>query len=277
MDAEVERRVLIDPEHRAPNPAICPFLRAVGPADEIGPPVEAADPRNRCVASGAADPQDAGWQRSHCLTSAHVGCERYLSGVERPAGTEGSTPLPHGTGDPGAPMAGEPMAASGGAPNTRGSRTLTPAVLAAGLFLAASASLAIGFVALRGDLALPVHSPAPSSVAVASPTPLVSVEPSPTLVATPVAPTPSPAPPSPSPTNTPAPTPAPTSDRYALLDPCPATPDCYLYTIRIGDNLQSIANYFGVPYATILDLNPQIVDPATIQPGSQLTLPPPTR
>jgi spore germination protein YaaH len=81
----------------------------------------------------------------------------------------------------------------------------------------------------------------------------------------------------PTPTQTPPSTPAPTSDRYALLEPCPSTPDCYIYTVRAGDNLQSIASYFGVPYETVLDLNPAITDPTTIQPGHKITLPPPTR
>jgi LysM repeat protein len=75
---------------------------------------------------------------------------------------------------------------------------------------------------------------------------------------------------------TPALTPAPTSDRYALLQPCPDKPDCYIYTIRHGDNLTGIAKYFGVPLQTVRDLNPW-TQTKGIQPGNKLILPPPTR
>ena len=81
--------------------------------------------------------------------------------------------------------------------------------------------------------------------------------------------------PAPTPTLAPTPTPAPTSDRYALLTPCPDKPDCYLYTIRAGDNLQSIASYFGIPYATVRKLNPNLRIP--IHTGDVVILPPPTR
>ena len=176
----------------------------------------------------------------------------------------------------------------------RGPRVITPAVVVAIAILTASAALAIAFVGARGGLELP----SASNVAVASPGPTTSP---PTPVPTPVptaeptaasqpssAPTPPPtpvptteptAPPTATPELTPPPTatPAPTSDRYAVLVPCASTPSCYLYTIRAGDNLQSIAHWFGVPYSTMLVWNPQITDAALIHAGQVIRLPPPTR
>jgi hypothetical protein len=103
-------------------------------------------------------------------------------------------------------------------------------------------------------------------VAAASPTPSTSPSPSPTPSPTPT--------PTPSPEPTPEPTPK--SDRYKLLKPCPDQPDCWIYTVRRGDNLVSIANYFGIPRRTVYALNPWARDEG-LRAGRKLILPPPTR
>ena len=177
---------------------------------------------------------------------------------------------------------------------------MSPAILASVIALLGAFVLSIGFVASRGGMDL---------TAVATPTPVVSasgfaaatVSASPTLAptTTPAAgsSTPSPAAsvtaslaPSPAPTARPtqtrAPTPAPspskspspkpTSDRYALLVACPNVPDCWIYTVRGGDNLYSIANYFGVKLAKVYAMNSGLKDTG-LHAGMKLRLPPPTR
>jgi Tfp pilus assembly protein FimV len=82
--------------------------------------------------------------------------------------------------------------------------------------------------------------------------------------------------PTPGSTPTPTPRPSPTSDRYELLRPCPNTPRCWIYTVRSGDNLFSIANYFGVSLQSIYDRNPWARSTG-LRKGQELRLPPPTR
>jgi LysM repeat protein len=49
-----------------------------------------------------------------------------------------------------------------------------------------------------------------------------------------------------------------------------------MYRVRRGDNLFSIANYFGVPLASIYARNPWLRGTG-LRAGQQLRLPPPTR
>ena len=172
--------------------------------------------------------------------------------------------------------------------------------------LLASAGLSFGFVLQRGGLDLPEAALATATPTPPSPTTAEVVTPPPSMQATaagsvaPAVATPAPTPastppPTPTPTATPAPTPAatatpaptsaatpaptatPASDRYALLRPCPNRSDCWIYVVRSGDNLASIANYFGHSLDTIRAMNRQITNPTTIRAGDQIRMPPPTR
>ena len=174
---------------------------------------------------------------------------------------------------------------------------MSPAILGSVLILVLSASASVAFVMARGglELAATIPTPAPLAsvgvVAQASPTAIPTADqtpmptPAPTAVATPSpSPSPSPSPtvtPSPTPPPTPKPTaratprPAPTSDRYALLRVCPDAPRCWIYRVRAGDNIYSIANYFGISQDSIYSRNPFVRN--GLRPGQDLRLPPPTR
>ena len=259
-------------EGRSTTPGVCPFLRSVGPDGVIGVPVDSPDVTNRCAALHEAVPQSLRQQELVCLTSGHINCPRYLRGAlvasERPG---------------------------------RGRRLgagLTPAIAAALAVLVLSFGVSVAFVVANGGLTLPVAAiaatPTPSGSAVAvgavgrtqgEPRRIGRPPPASTVPAA----TPSVAPethagadPAPTPSVTPEPTPEatpkpkPTSNRYALLKPCPDEPDCWIYVIRSGDNLFSIANYFGVPIERVRALNPWTRNQG-LRVGRELILPPPTR
>jgi hypothetical protein len=242
------------------EPRICPFLRAVREG-QLADPVRWPDGANACTALGDAAPQSLRQQEYACLASAHVNCPRFVRGVHLMVE---STP-----------------------PAEAGLR-LTPAILGALLVLAASFALSVGFVVANGGMDLPepssasspqaaIGSVAPSAEASAAPAlsepPAQSAAPSPdasvgATTATPAAST--------TPSSTSAATPRPTSDRYALLEPCGNEPDCWVYTVREGDNLVSIARYFGVTLEVIIERNPW-TETTGLVAGQELRLPPPTR
>jgi hypothetical protein len=242
------------------EPSICQFLASRARDGTLGPAVPAVDPVNHCIAVGEPAPQFPQQQHLVCLAAAHVNCPRYLRGMLL-------------AGAPPPPPARDPV---------------SPTVIGAALVLLAAIAASFGFLAIRGGFDLAVSTADPGQLAVAA-TP--SVAPSVAITAAPVpTSTPSPSlPPSPIPSATPssAPsstpeatprptlTPAATSDRFAVLTKCPSTPDCWIYTIRSGDNLESIANWFGVSYDKVLAMNPNLRRP--IQPGDQLRIPTPTR
>lgn len=250
---------------RALDPSIiqpsCRFLLREAEDGALDPGLT-VDSANRCVAMDERVPQSSRQQELICLTAAHINCPRYLRGLLL-TGAEPPRPVR------------EP---------------LSPAVIGASILLVAALAASFGFLAVRGGFELPLRSPQPSLVAVApvaSPSPTTDASPSPVITPSP-SPSPEPtvpptATPAPTPVVTPAPTatrtatPAPSSDRYALLTKCRTTSDCWIYVIRPGDNLRSIANYFGVSYERVLDMNPDIGDPANVRPGYRLRIPTPTR
>ena len=161
-------------------------------------------------------------------------------------------------------------------------RTLTPAVLASALFVAASAVFAVTFVAGRGGLDMPIASRGP--VAFASPEPSLpeTTPPPATANATPVPatlPPPSVAPPTAAPTV--APTAAPPTAAPPTLDPddpllalpaCPDHPGCFLYVIQRFDTMSGVVSRYLLSLTVVLALNPQVADPSVVVTGQTLYL-----
>jgi LysM repeat protein len=245
-------------DDRSLDPNTCPFLRAASDG-ALGTPIERPDPANRCAALSEAVPQSLRQQELVCLSSGHVNCPRYLRGAS--IAVEAPTPV------------------------VRTGRTLTTPVFASLVLLVMAVSASVAFAFARGGIGLSAAVPSPSATAVAalpsvSPIPVVAT-PSPTASPTAsasIAPSLSPsATPAPA-TATPKPTPAPTqrSDRYKLLRACPGTPKCWIYRVRSGDNLYSIAHYFGVSVNSIYARNPWLKSTG-LRAGQELRLPPPTR
>jgi LysM repeat protein len=261
-------RPIADDVAHPTGPQVCPFLVAVDDADRVGLALDRPDPVNRCAALAEPVPQSLRQQELVCLTSGHVNCPRYLRGSM-------------GAAEPPVRVKGEV------------SVRVTPATAGALVVFALAFVLSLGFVVANGGLVLSAAAtPAPSGGVLGEvetappsvePTAIPTPEPTPTPIATP-SPTPSASPtssptPSPTPSATPSqtaePTKVPTSGRYALLDPCPNKSNCWLYRIRSGDNLYSIANYFGVPLSTVRAWNPWVQDGLII--GRELRIPTPTR
>ncbi len=251
-------------EPRAAGAAICPFLRHQNDSLVVAPnPVP--DAANVCIAAGDPRPQSIRQQELLCLHLSHADCPRYIRA---------------GLADPDA--SAEPAHHSGRVPR---------ATVAALLVLLLSAGMSFGFVLRRGGIDLSSFA-APSStagavvpsVAVATASAVAGASPDVTAA---TSLSPSPSPPvtptlAPSPAATPAPTPTPkpippgSPSRMKLVTACPGVTDCYIYRIKSGDSLYSVAQFFGVKLSRIYAMNPT-VKPSALHAGTQLKIPTPTR
>ena len=251
------------PDTDADRPqSVCGFL-ALKLADGTLEDAIRLDTANRCVAIGEPLAQSGRQQELLCLAAAHVNCPRFLRGILI-------------AGAPPPPPAREPISRP---------------VIGAALILAAALAASFGFLAVRGgfnlalptpspvlvaDVGSPLPSPSPTIAPIATPSPVPSASPSPPPSPSPSSmPSATPSPTEKPPPATPKPTPAPTSDRFAVITRCASTPNCWVYVIRAGDNLQSIANWFGVSYDRMMAMNPNLRVP--IHPGDRLRIPTPTR
>ena len=260
---------------RSPSARVCPFLRAADEDGRLWMPIEAPDPANRCAALHDPVPQSLRQQELVCLSSGHVNCPRYLRGSL-------------GTAEP--PVRVRPERTATVTPATAGALAVfVVACIASVGFVVANGGMTLGAAVptpvasgvVLGAIETEVPSPVPTQVATLTAIPTPSPPATPLPTATPAA-TPT-APPSPTPEPTSEPTlepiatftPKPSSNRYALLKPCPDQSNCWIYHIRSGDNLYSIANYFGVSLKTIQAWNPWTQDGLKI--GRELRIPTPTR
>lgn len=64
-------------------------------------------------------------------------------------------------------------------------------------------------------------------------------------------------------------------DPFLRLPPCDDAPDCFLYTVRPGDRLSTIAGRYGITVEAILSANPALTDPNAIYSGQVIRLPHP--
>ena len=263
---------------RVADPRVCPFLRVIDDGERLGPPIEAPDPANRCAALREPVPQSLRQQELVCLSSGHVNCPRYLRGALDVAPTR-------------------PVRTPRAAPTV----SVTPATAGA-LAIFAGRLPAVGRLRAgqrrrgpdrrRTDAGAVRRRPRRDRDGATDARPRRRPRHSnrrrprrrrPRRRRPPRRPTrpnrrrPRCRAPPPSRPRRPtvAPTAKPTSGRYALLTACPDRSGCWIYHIRSGDNLYSIANYFGVSLKTVQAWNPWTQ--SGLKVGRELRIPTPTR
>lgn len=231
------------------EPEVCPYL---GLPDDPRTRFTLADPAQRCHVKAKPIAIDLGHQAAYCLTADHRACNRFRA--RRVAGRRGSG-LASTVGPSLAPAVGvtapsfrDNRQGEGGRDRVRTLRGVGSlvAVLAVVAVVGASQAGVIGGSPADGGPSGAVASPAGAAPPAAMP-----------VTTTPTAGSPS--------------APGPTAKPVATRSPRAAP---IIHVVVRGENLISIAGYYGVTVKAIQDAN-GIRDPSLIRIGDRLVIPPP--
>jgi LysM repeat protein len=245
------------PTPHAPG-SYCPFLSAIDLDDRVRQALPTPDTANRCLSTGEAVAPSARDQRALCLTADHPECVRFVRATHRSREPEAGPASGRRLSGPilaavavlilAAALAGISLLANGDLSVGVGGASPTPSASASGGAAAAAATVA------------PAVTTAPTVPPTATPGPTAAVAAATSAPATPARPTP---------------TPTPRPKKYPGLTPCPGAADCYIYVVKSGDALGTIADRYGLGLDEVLARNPSIRDPGLIVRGQKIRLPTP--
>ncbi len=248
-----DREAAIDRPARDGEPDRCFFLVEADSDSSFATLDESGFPALECRAFPEGMAVSERQRDLVCLTRVHMTCPRYLRAN--------------------AAVAEVPVEEKRGRATQFLSALFDGALVISLVVIALVAAAALVSPLTRPIAANPTQPPGGGVASAAAGTPSAGI----TTSAGPGLRTPVPSPSRTGPRSSPSWPPGATASRMTLVKACSDRANCYLYTVRRGENLKRIALFFGVSIDAILAMNPTITNPDYVQAGQTIRIPPPTR